>query len=197
MPLINSGTDGVTFPSWTTASRPSAPTVGQMGYNTTTGLFDQYVNGAWVSGLTNASQSIPFNALPVGSILQVVNNISNPGTISASQNLITVSITPKYSSSKILLFAGVTAERNGGSVGSYVWTSLQRGGGAVNVASQFGNALGYQVNQNSRQSFSVSVLDTPATTSAITYAIYADYTSASAVPYVWYMCYITALEIAQ
>ena len=49
MSFIVSGSDGGTFPSWTTATRPASPAVGQMGYNTTTGLFDQYVSGAWQS----------------------------------------------------------------------------------------------------------------------------------------------------
>ena len=49
MTFIVSGSDGGTFPSWTTATRPASPAVGQMGYNTTTGLFDQYVSGAWQS----------------------------------------------------------------------------------------------------------------------------------------------------
>ena len=49
MSFIVSGSDGGTFPSWTTATRPASPAVGQMGYNTTTGLFDQYVAGAWQS----------------------------------------------------------------------------------------------------------------------------------------------------
>lgn len=186
MSMILSGDYGIQASSWTTATRPTNPIVGQVGYNTTTGLFDQYTASGW-SSIVNSP----------GTVIQTVNNIINPGQLSSSQNLVTVSITPKFSTSKILVFAGVTAERNGGTTSNYIWCSLQRGAGSVNVAAQFGNAVCYQMTTNARASFSTSVLDNPATTSPITYAIYADYTNASAVPYVWYMCYITALEIAQ
>ena len=49
MTFIVSGSDGGTFPSWTTATRPASPAVGQMGYNTTTGQFDQYTSFGWAS----------------------------------------------------------------------------------------------------------------------------------------------------
>ena len=49
MSLILDGTNGETFPSWTTATRPASPVVGQMGYNTTTGNFDAYTASGWVS----------------------------------------------------------------------------------------------------------------------------------------------------
>jgi len=49
MTFLVDGTLGGTFPSWTTATRPASPAVGQMGYNTTTGLFDQYVSSGWQS----------------------------------------------------------------------------------------------------------------------------------------------------
>ena len=48
------GTNGGFFPSWTTATRPASPSNGQMGYNTTTGLFDAYNGSAWVSIATTS-----------------------------------------------------------------------------------------------------------------------------------------------
>ena len=55
MPMILSGTEGGTFPSWTTATRPASPAVGQMGYNTTTGQFDAYTSNGWTSVATSAT----------------------------------------------------------------------------------------------------------------------------------------------
>jgi hypothetical protein len=42
-------TNGLQFATWTTATRPASPVNGQVGYNSTTGALDQYVNGAWQS----------------------------------------------------------------------------------------------------------------------------------------------------
>ena len=49
MTFLVDGSLGGTFPSWTTATRPASPAVGQMGYNTTTGQFDQYTSFGWAS----------------------------------------------------------------------------------------------------------------------------------------------------
>ena len=48
MPISLSGTNGVTFPSWTTATRPASPAAGQTGFNTTTLQMETYNGSAWV-----------------------------------------------------------------------------------------------------------------------------------------------------
>ena len=58
MPFIVDGTNGGFFPSWTTATRPASPAVGQMGYNTTTGAFDAYTAAGWVSIASNATTPV-------------------------------------------------------------------------------------------------------------------------------------------
>jgi hypothetical protein len=55
MPFIVDGTNGGFFPSWTTATRPASPAVGQMGYNTTTGQFDVYDATGWSSLLDSGT----------------------------------------------------------------------------------------------------------------------------------------------
>ena len=52
MTIIVDGVSGLTLPTWTTATRPSPPTVGQMGYNSTTSAIDQYVASGWVTSLS-------------------------------------------------------------------------------------------------------------------------------------------------
>ena len=49
MTMILDGSLGATVPTWTTATRPAAPAVGQVGYNTTTGMFDVYTSLGWGS----------------------------------------------------------------------------------------------------------------------------------------------------
>lgn len=58
MPFIVDGTNGGFFPSWTTATRPASPAVGQMGYNTTTGAFDAYTAAGWVSVASSATAPV-------------------------------------------------------------------------------------------------------------------------------------------
>jgi hypothetical protein len=55
MTFIVDGDKGGFFPSWTTATRPASPAVGQMGYNTTIGQFDAYTTNGWVSVATSAT----------------------------------------------------------------------------------------------------------------------------------------------
>jgi hypothetical protein len=47
MTFIVDGSLGGTFPSWTTATRPSSPATGQEGFNTTTGVLEVYNGSAW------------------------------------------------------------------------------------------------------------------------------------------------------
>lgn len=52
MALVLDGTNGETFPSWTTAGRPATPATGQVGFNTTLGSLEAYNGSAW-QGFTN------------------------------------------------------------------------------------------------------------------------------------------------
>lgn len=57
MPLTLNGTTGEIFPSWTTAGRPSTPTAGQTGYNSTLNVIETYNGTGWASGLGATSAS--------------------------------------------------------------------------------------------------------------------------------------------
>jgi hypothetical protein len=172
MTFLVDGTLGGTFPSWTTATRPASPAVGQMGYNTTTGLFDQYTAGGWVGGLTNASQSVQKSALPAGTVLQVLTDIQQgeQSTTSSSftNTVLSVSITPTSSTSKIfLLYTGSAG--NDGTQESFLTfakngTNLLGSGGAMRI--WFAGSSSYHFG-----GFSMSYLDSPATTSATTYSV--------------------------
>jgi len=57
MPVVISGTNGITNATWTTATRPSAPSTGQMGYNTTTVQIEFYNGTSWQGSNVAASYS--------------------------------------------------------------------------------------------------------------------------------------------
>ena len=181
MSLILDGSNGETFPSWTTAGRPASPVVGQMGYNTTIGQFDCYTSGGWVSVATTTSTSnkLTTSQMPTGSVLQVVNatftTASSTTSTSFQQSNLVASITPTSSSSKILILCSfpVWGTYNGG---DYCITTIYRGatnlgggsfGGLSATASYaWGLNNGYDIYTN------IMYLDSPATTSSTTYRMY-------------------------
>jgi hypothetical protein len=174
--MIIDGTNGGFFPSWTTAGRPASPAVGQMGYNTTTGLFDQYTASGWVSSLTGASQSIPKSALPTGSVLQVVNATRNGSTVSTTSLSdvsfgATASITPTSSSSKIYVIASGAWYVGVGTSTEYA-IGIQRNGVTIPTASNDGLTSAY-ASGDFASSYVITILDAPATTSATTYLVVA------------------------
>ena len=47
MPIALDGAKGITFPTWTTATRPASPAAGQTGFNTTTTQLETYDGTNW------------------------------------------------------------------------------------------------------------------------------------------------------
>ena len=47
MPIVIDGNTGPMMPSWTTASRPVSPNVGEFGFNNTTKKFEIYNGTSW------------------------------------------------------------------------------------------------------------------------------------------------------
>ena len=137
--------------------------------------------------LTTASsgQSIPKAALPTGSVLQVVNvsystrtSYSNPGGWSATG--LTATITPQFATSKILILAtqhmyqSVTNSQNNVGMGlqvvrnsTTIWATAGNYGAIYNYIS-VDSASGAR-----EQAIvpTITLLDSPATTSATTYLI--------------------------
>jgi hypothetical protein len=134
--------------------------------------------------------------LPIGTVMQVVSVQSAPAATSANAILTSLSITPSSASSRILLFGNIEGERNGGSSGNYIFGQLRKN--ASNIRA-FMNAAGYQQTTGARNYNDVVYIDSPATTSAITYDIWIDHTTsgaASGITWGWYSASIHALEIA-
>jgi hypothetical protein len=169
MPAIIDGTTGVTFPTWTTSTRPASPTAGQMGWNTTLAAAETYSGTAW------------YQAGRPGNVLQVLQAFKTDTFSTTSTSLIDVSglsvtITPTSSSSKFLIMVNMTY-LNTYFCGRIV---LLRNSTSIGNADAAGSRptdfLYYSNNFNTNADGpwvreSMDYLDSPATSSAIIYKI--------------------------
>lgn len=161
---------------------PSAGTVGQAQMSSPTGtgfpvlqtsptLITPALGTPSAINLANAT-GLGYAAMPTGSVLQVVQTTYTAGFSTTSTSFVatgfSVAITPKFSTSKVLIIGSLGDIRN--SVGSASVATLYRG------ATNLGTAQGFIYTQSSGGLYlnpaSISYLDSPATTSATTYQIY-------------------------
>jgi hypothetical protein len=108
-------------------------------------------------------------ALPNGSVLQVVNSKTTSGIINSSNSSyadsgLTATITPKYSTSKIVILIAQNGV-NSSSANTGVILRLLRDGTQI---SPFGQYIGYGLIQFVSGN-PLSYVDSPASTSAVTY----------------------------
>ena len=175
MTFLVDGSLGGTFPSWTTATRPASPAVGQMGYNTTIGQFDSYTSGGWVSVATTTSTSnkITTSQMPTGTILQVVNALYATGVSTTSGTLsdtgLTATITPTSATSKILVLVNQNGGvKTSGTGNNSIQLYLFRNSTGISAISERAGLTTNSIDMY-LETLSVSYLDSPATTSAVTY----------------------------
>jgi hypothetical protein len=128
--------------------------------------------------LTNAT-GLSAAALPAGSILQVVQGAKTDAFTTASTSFVIPSglsavITPSSSSNKILIMCYTNFAISGDAGHSYA--QIQRNGTGINIGDAAGSRPRAGVAQNnygdnSPPSFAMCFLDSPATTSAVTYSL--------------------------
>ena len=189
MAIILDGTLGETFPSWTTAGRPASPAVGQMGYNTTIGQFDAYTSGGWVSVATTTSTSnaITSSQMPAGSVIQVVQTVKTDTFTSAVGSTFTditgmsATITPSSASSRIMvqvnMFGVFWRMGQNGCILRLLKNGTNVGGG--DAAGSRSSCIGTQTigggiggtSPDAGMMFNYQWIDSPASTSALTYKI--------------------------
>ena len=142
--------------------------------------------------------TLPSAQLPVGSVLQVVNAaITTQNSTSSSTfvaTALTASITPKFSTSKILVLANFTFDNNAsGGAGAFAIyrNSTQLGD------STYGSGLFWGQSSRVQAPTNLSLLDSPATTSSTTYTVYHKVTGGSNIGFnIGAYATMTLLEIA-
>lgn len=107
----------------------------------------------------------------IGGILQVVNAVKDPHTLGTQHDIdqITVNITPTSASSKFLVMVAIQGERGaGGITESYLNAHIYRSNSNLIM---FAYGLFYNIAISARDCSSSTYLDSPATTSIITYSV--------------------------
>jgi hypothetical protein len=135
-----------------------------------------FANNVTVTGtLTTASQGISYSSMPAGSVLQVVSatygTLTSTSTDTFVDTGLTATITPKFSTSKILIISNQNGiAKTTSSASNSIGFRLLRGSTSLG---NFGVFVGYTANtqDNVTGSVSFNYLDSPATTSATTYKI--------------------------
>jgi len=141
--------------------------------------------------------ALPSTVIGTGAVLQVVSQQApaNYTSTSSALTLLTQSFTPTSATSKVLAFMSYVVERNGGNSSNYIIVSFLRNGSTI--VSNWGNASGYQETSGARAVATHTYLDSPATTSAISYTIVGDFSAGGAsVPWQFYTFQLTLMEIA-
>lgn len=165
-----------------------------------------------ISKIENASlaSGVPSTAkLPAGTVLQVVNAVSNSTASGSGSNVavtaITASITPSSASSKILIIARMpyNLTRSSATAG---WCSIKvlRNGNAISpnpgVNFEAGLNWGSSGSSDLRNVLFIQSLDSPASTSSVTYSIqgvnYDSQTTLTVNESGWFYTSITLMEIA-
>jgi len=153
------------------------------------------------------SQAIPKSTLPTGSVLQVVQVSTNSNySVSASSFTatgFTGSITPTSATSKILVSVSGGQWRISPTAGQEAWAIMYRsiGGGAYSATNaDIQEILISPANSIMAISHSLIFLDSPSTTSTVTYQPYARQNSGAAMT-IYYnlgspVLYLTLMEIA-
>jgi hypothetical protein len=179
---ISATTQGLRPGVCTSSNRPVTPFEGQMIYETDTDMVAIWNGSAW----RYIAATTPTN----GTVLQVVTAthstaVANSTTTYADTGL-TATITPKSSSSKILVLVNHSvSEKSAGDAGNGLNIQLHRqvGAGSFSNVYQVVKDCGF-TNSALRMFFSASnvFLDTPSSTSALTYkTMFANRVAASTV----------------
>ena len=153
---------------------------------------------------TNRTITLPDNAgnfLTTGSagaVVQVAHSV-NSTTVSTGTSTSTditfhsQTITPTSSSNKIFAICSCYTERAGGNDGQFAWINLFRD--STEIVQNWGNAMNYRHTNNSRSHATLNHLDSPSTTSQVTYRVSADLTNSGGTQFYLYRCFITLMEI--
>ena len=165
---LTSGTVPSARLSLTSSDLPTVPTTKGGTGLTTLGTASQVLR------VNSGATGLEFATAPSGKLLQVVTatDLTTRSTTSTSfvtaSNTLSVSITPSSASSKIFILVTGTVYVN--TSGVYGVTTIYRN--ATNLGGSYGLSNNYNGGANTIMNMAMSVLDSPSTTSAITYQVY-------------------------
>jgi hypothetical protein len=152
---------------------------------------------------TSLTGVVPYASMPTGSVLQAVTFYDQTYVTTASTSYsdlpLTLNITPKYSTSKIMVIANVFIGASGGRGTSL--RLVRNSTTIMNFANGAGQLGGTSAYTNLCTGYPITYIDSPASTSAVTYKIQWAAISGSGL-YNWYdnnaytASSITLLEIA-
>ena len=145
---------------------------------------------------------IPTSGVPAsggGGIIQIVQNTHNTESSTSSSSYVasglTLNITPKFSTSKVLVCFNLPLQSGGHNLRAAV--GLHRDGSQIYLANR--ESLFNNSSSNNSETVSGMFLDSPATTSAVTYDVRVRVSAGSGTFY-WAVsstvCTITAMEVS-
>ena len=145
---------------------------------------------------------IPTSGVPAsggGGIIQIVQNTHNTESSTSSSSYVasglTLNITPKFSTSKVLVCFNLPLQSGGHNLRAAV--GLHRGGSQIYLAQR--ESLFNGSSSNNSETVSGMFLDSPATTSAVTYDVRVRVSGGSGTFY-WAVsstvCTLTAMEVS-
>jgi hypothetical protein len=123
------------------------------------------------AGTVLTTAGVPASAMPAGSVIQVVSANDSANTITSSTSFVntglTVTITPTSSTSKIYVVA--TGGLDNSNTGNYGYATITRNG--LNLGHVNHGFSTIRSTARSLAPWAASFLDSPATTSALTYTV--------------------------
>lgn len=91
MPIVLSGTNGITLATWTTATRPGSPANGQIGYNSNTTSVEYYNGTGWTAtGAVNVDGQYTWtNTHSFSNTVTFSGSVSATGNVTSSRMILT------------------------------------------------------------------------------------------------------------
>jgi len=133
--------------------------------------------------ILSGDTGVPASGMPTGSVIQTVQGTSSTSVTTSSTSFVTsnfsVSITPKSSTSKILILHAAPCYNNTANYG--IDLTMYRGGSNIAPNTVFGSI--YAASSVSWATIAFNYLDSPATTSSTTYTVYFKSTYGGTVTY--------------
>lgn len=122
--------------------------------------------------ILSGDTGVPASGMPAGSVIQTVIGSTSTTASSATATLVdtnlTATITPTFSTSKILVMVHQNGLRKSGGASNDMILELQRNGTQIIRFAQYSFYTGTSIEIRG-QTLSTAYLDSPATTSAVTY----------------------------